>query len=236
MNAFNIEMFINAAVDKESSQYRILHALQNIRSQYASNCIYPALGNLIKLADELKEINKSAEQLKENLPRNAQKVDLDKKQILFALDEAQLDHWHNVEEVIDWALPLIGDAIEEGKTIYEFVDENLSLEIVGILPTYLAEGYCFIPDNEFDIVHLVKYEISIFTHADEKYRSLKTKVLESMPQQGLLRASAKLKSDLIAKYRDLPNPATYRINTSLDFSFHNTILPVAKRKLIQSIH
>jgi hypothetical protein len=34
------------------------------------------------------------------------------------------------------------------------------------------------------------------------------------------------------KYHDLPNPATYRCEVDIDFPYQDTVLPVAKRKLM----
>jgi hypothetical protein len=41
---------------------------------------------------------------------------------------------------------------------------------------------------------------------------------------------------LIAEHRELPNPATYLCQTELDFPFQETILPVAKRKLLRRLY
>jgi hypothetical protein len=44
-----------------------------------------------------------------------------------------------------------------------------------------------------------------------------------------------LKLGLINKFPDLPNPVLYKIETDIDFPFIETVLPVAKRKLIQQL-
>ena len=44
-----------------------------------------------------------------------------------------------------------------------------------------------------------------------------------------------LKIDLIKEFPELPNPATYSFNIEVDFPFNETILPIAKRKLIRRL-
>ena len=44
-----------------------------------------------------------------------------------------------------------------------------------------------------------------------------------------------IKQEIIKERTDLPNPATYHLDTELDFPFSETIMPVAKRKMISHI-
>ena len=45
-----------------------------------------------------------------------------------------------VARLLEWALPHVEDTLNEGKAVYEFVDEQLEVETVGIVPSYLKEG------------------------------------------------------------------------------------------------
>jgi hypothetical protein len=81
----------------------------------------------------------------------------------------------------------------------------------------------------------MKYEISIFTGAGEKYRSLKTSLVKSVADSIIRQPAQTLKMELVQEYPELPNPATYAISTDLDFPFQETILPVAKRRLLRHL-
>lgn len=236
MSRLDLGMFIHAAQDFEASQYRILAELKRIQSNFSHNRIYPDLAQLIELYTSLTTITQSSEGLREALPKRIQDIDIENKKIMYERLESNRDSFAMIEELIHWALPKIQRAIEEGKTMYEFVDENMAVEVVGILPAYLEEGYCFVPDNKEQKVHLIKYEVSIFTSAEERYRSLKTILVETISRQDIRDSMQSLKLDLIQRYRELPNPATYTVETELDFPFDETILPIAKRKLIQRLY
>jgi hypothetical protein len=45
----------------------------------------------------------------------------------------------------------------------------------------------------------------------------------------------RLKLDLIKKFSDLPNPATYLILSKMKFPFSETLMPVAKRLFVKHI-
>lgn len=57
-------------------------------------------------------------------------------------------------QLILWALPLIKKAINEGIDIYNFTDEHIIIEEVGILPIYKDEGYWFVSDPRASLLHL----------------------------------------------------------------------------------
>ena len=44
-----------------------------------------------------------------------------------------------------------------------------------------------------------------------------------------------VKVQLIKKFKDLPNPATYSLHSHLKVSYNHSILPIAKRWLLKEI-
>src|SRR5699024_4272439 len=122
------------------------------------------------------------------------------------------------------------------RTIYEYVNEELNLEEVGIVLDYTDEGYVFVPDNESSALLVCQYEVSIFESASDTYRSLRTTFLKAMTQDVAHQSPNANKLDLINENKQLPNPATYAFDTKLAFPFRETIFPVTKRKLMQQLH
>jgi hypothetical protein len=141
-----------------------------------------------------------------------------------------------IADLIVWAIPLLKRLIDEGTSIFRFVDERIEFEEVGILPMYREEGYWLIPDAEKSLVHLLRYEISLYPSTTDRFRTLKTRLLESLEQIYVTSSPVSLKHRLIEKYRDLPNPATYYCDTDLEFPYVETLLPVAKRKFMTQFY
>lgn len=234
MSELTLEMFIGAQRDYEATQFTILNGLRKIRQDFTQNKIYPPLSDLIELYHTLKKITQSSQGLKDELPKRIKEIDLKGKRIIY--EPLDLDGLAPIEDLIGWALPVIQKAIEEGQTIFNFVDENMKVQEVGILPSYIEEGYLLLPELRRGLLHVIRYEISIFSGADQQYRNLKTTSLSTMAIPGLDFSPGRVKLDLIEQHRELPNPATYFFSTDLDFPFNETILPVAKRKLLRQIY
>jgi hypothetical protein len=236
MSRLGLELFISAEQDFEVRQYQILNALATVRSDFSHNRIYPTLGELIDLYTTLSRISKSAGDIRHELPRRITGLDLKAQRIIYESLNLSPRDVEAVEELINWSLPHIQRTIEEGQTIFNFVDESLDLEEVGIVPSYTEEGYLMIPEPRRRLLHVLRYEVSIFTGSEQRYRNLKTISLQSIPLGLVEQSPMTIKRQLIEAHRDMPNPATYLFRTELDFPYTETILPVAKRKFMRRLY
>lgn len=236
MNKMTIDTFISAINDNELSQYYVLGSLQKYYQQLHKNRLYPALSDLFDLGKLLGEIVAQKSQLEKMFPQKGdnttitESVGLIKKESLL---ESDMD---KVFDFINWAYPKITEAISEGKAIYSFVKQNLKIEEIGILPLYKNEGYFIITNPKQNLFHIYRYEIP-FISVDKnsscamKVISIKTFNLSELRNKSL----SLLKVDLVKEFTDLPNPATYCFETDLDFPFEETILPIAKRRLLKKL-
>lgn len=233
MSEWTLDLFAGAVHDFERAQYRILGNLQRVRKDFSNNRIYPHLSDLVSIYGTLRTIADSTDTLKEAIPGSIADIDLEAGEVIYEKPEIGPDQMEAIEEIIHWALPLIQDTIDEGKTIFEFVEDHLHLEEVGIVPSYVQEGYLFVPDHESNEIHILQYSVSIFTSASERFRSLRTSHVKSVAQQPIQATPQSLKLSLMEERRDLPNPATYAFDFELNFPYEATVLPVAKRKLMR---
>lgn len=230
-----MDLFLSAARDAESARYRVMDALKGIRSEFSRSRIYPSLSNLIDMYGVLRKVSDGGKSFSDDLPRRIVGLDLVNNRLVSEPVELPHAELQAITNLIEWALPEIVTMIEQGRTIFNFVDESLSVEEVGIIPSYIEEGYLLIPEAGRGTLHVLRYEVSIFTDANERYRNLKTVAVQTLPLSSIRQSPARLKQDLIELYRDLPNPATYYFNTDIEFPFNETLLPVAKRKLLRQI-
>lgn len=233
--SLNLDFFTNVKTDFESSQYRVLADLKQVSEAFQKNKIYPHLSKLIELHRTLSDILANLRDLRDKFPKRIKKIDFVNRQIEHEVVFVAGSDLSKVEDLIEWALPHIKKRIEEGKAIYEFVDEKIKLEEVGIVPGYTDEGYFFVPDNEESKLLLYQYEVSVFKSSTDDYRTLKTAFLRAL-QQGLAQLSPNaIKLNLINENKKLPNPATFAFDTDLYFPFRETIFPVTKRKLLKQL-
>jgi hypothetical protein len=235
MNKLTLDTFITVGQDFEKNQYHVLHCLKAYYDEFSHNRLYPALSELIDLASALEGLLQETIHFQNRLPQQLKDVDVKNKRLVY---ESMKTESANIERIIDlivWALPHMKRTIEEGKSIYDFVDDNITIEEVGIVPTYREAGYCFIPENKASLLHVLRYEVSLFTSEHERFRTLKARVLQSIHQMLVRQSLESIKLVLIKEHHDLPNPATYACETDLEFPFAETILPVAKRKLMARV-
>jgi len=237
MEQISLEIFFDSETDWEMNQYRILAGLKKARTEFGQKKIYPSLATLIKLNRELNQIKDERMNLRKNFPKQIKGFDIKEQKVIYETSKNLKlnDKIENIFALIDWALPQINEAIDEGTVLFNFVEENMLLEQVGILPIYKEEGYFMITDNIALELQVHRYECSIFSSGDEKFRALKTEFVKAEKQGIVKRLPETIKQELIKERHDLPNPATYLLDTELDFPFMETIMPVAKRKMISHI-
>ena len=87
------------------------------------------------------------------------------------------------------------------------------------------------PEKETNVY---RYQVSIFEQSQEQLRSLNTTFIESVPRN-TANTYERIKLDLVKKFRDMPNPATYLILSRMKFPFTETLMPVAKRLFVKHI-
>ena len=233
--SLSLDLFTQVQSDFEMRQLKILAALKGISDDFQANRIYPHLSGLVELRNTLIDIKHRLEDLRNEFPKRIKNIDLVNKIIEHEVVFVDGSDLSKVEDLIEWSLPYLEAKIEEGKTIFEFVNDEIKVEEVGIVPSYIDEGYFFVPDNEEEKLLLFQYEISIFQSAKDRYRSLKTEFLKAVDQGRALLSPNSIKLELIRENKKLPNPATYAFQTELDFPFNETIFPVVKRKLMRQL-
>ncbi len=237
---FSTELFTNTlSEDAELNRYRILHSLQGVKREFHHSRVYPHLSDLIATHTNLVHILQAAQELKEFFPKSIAGVDPLTQQIKYSTDSYAISlssMSDQIFELIAWALPHIQSAIEEGKEIYEFVESALAVEIIGVLPTYMEAGYFAIPDNRNTTLHIVRFEVSLYETADERYRAIKTSMVQSLPLGIVVPSAHSIKLDMIEKFPDMPNPIFLNIETDIDFSYQHTVYPIAKRKIMRVLY
>jgi hypothetical protein len=232
MPSLTVEHFLTAGPDMERAQYHILGGLDTIKKDFARTAIYPHLSELIALHGSLQKIQTQLSEIRDALPKEIDSIDLQAREVVHKDVPPDLGPVGSLNELITWALPLLRQTIEEGRTIFEFVDASLHIEQVGILPSYTAEGYFMVPDGEANELCVLRYTMSIVTRADERYRGLKTSLVKRLPDRKAV-PPQHIKLDLTRERPDLPNPATYYLGTDINFPFEATVMPIAKRKLMR---
>ena len=229
-----IDSFISNETDVELNQYKILSLLKEYRSEFNRNKLYPALAELVYLSSQLEEILDKKSNLSLPLPKGI-KNGISEKNVIIELIDQSTEHRDYLYDLIEWALPVIKNLIDEAYVLYNFVEDNMGIEQVGIPPLYKDEGYLFVPDNCLSLLQIYRFECSIYSPGNKPYHSLKTRFVQTSKSLNFSGSADFVKIELVKKYKDPPNIATYLCYINLDFPYTETIFPIAKRKLLNYI-
>lgn len=234
MAHLTLATYIKGIGDVEAGRYRILAGLQAAHADFSRNRLFPPLADLVSLYRQLEAFLSGTDLLRDPTSRVVG-LDAASKTLLYGTGTMSSDELANLEELVRWSMPLIVERIEEGKTIHEFVEKHARLDEVGIVPAYVDEGYLLVPDLGQDAIHVMRYEMTIFSNAEERFRNLKTEHIRTIRFSAFDGDPWSIKQDLLRSFDDLPNPATFAMVTSMSFPYDETLLPIAKRALLQRI-
>ena len=227
--------FDEGYIDFELKKYTLLAYLQEINQQFNENKLYPQLADLIFHYNNLVAFRENKKHLQEHFPKKLSGIQIEKLQTLYEQMIADDDLMIELEGIIHYSAGEMKTTISNGAEIYEFVEENLTINPIGLVPLDVQEGYFFLSTGKTKATRIYQYRLSIFEKHDEKYRSMKTMYVD-LSQRSLANTYEHIKYQLIkSKKMDLVNPAVYSIETGLDLPVEETLLPIAKRSLVKFI-
>lgn len=234
MKTLSETWFADGYIDFELKKYTLLAYLQEVNKHFGENKLYPQLADIIFHYNNLIAFRENKKYLQEQFPKKLSMIQMEKLQMLYEQmisdDELMLE----LEEIIQFAAGKIKNTISNGTEIYEFVETQLNIFPVGLVPLETSEGYFFLSEGTSRTTWVYQYSLSIFQKQDEKYRSMKTEFVDNW-QRTITNSYENIKAELIRRKRDFPNPAVYCIETELKFPLDETLLPIAKRSLVRYI-
>lgn len=221
-------------IDFEYKKYLLLAYLQQVKDNFQSNKLYPPLSELVTHYNNLLSIRDSREQMEAHFPKSLSSIDLEKFKLSYRKVVEDDELMEEVGRVVHYAIPKIKHLLKEGRGIYEFMEEQLELDEIGIRPIYDKEGYLMLRNPNQNDLLVYQFQVSLLQHADENYRMVKT-TFSSKESKSLARTVEQIKLDLCKRFKELPNPATFLISSKLHLPLRESFLPIAKRMLIRNI-
>jgi hypothetical protein len=221
-------------IDFEYKKYMLLAYLQEVEKQFKEVKLYPPLADLIKHYSNLDTLHQQKNSLKTAFPKTVNKADFQKLKLEYQQNHVDDESMKILDEIIEFAMPKIKSQIEEGRCIYDFLEENLKIETIGLSPLYQKEGYAFLTLEKSNDVYIYRYKINFFQNSVDKFRGIALQFVRRMTKT-LVDTFENIKLDLAKMYRDLPNPATFRIHSPSQIPIEESFLPITKRMLLQYV-
>ncbi len=204
--------------DPERSRYLLLNKFKFCQKELNETRLYPTYQMLINLYSQLTDIMTNHNRIfnKEYTDAITEQESEEKHMLINNDIEKSFEFMH-------WSLAHLNRLLENGKAIYDFVDESITIESIGIYSKYNTDGYFILPDNRERVLRILKYSRNL-------YKILKTKEVANRRMTLITIPNTVLKNYMISD--DIINQIIYMLDTELNFSYSHTILPVAKRKFL----
>lgn len=231
MDRFQFDTLFSSDTDLEINQYKILGGIKLYRNEFRLKKIYPALDDLLKLNTLLENLVKKKNVLSGSYDEEYDSLNLSNEELNFETIGKRASDQQFFVDLVQWSLPYIKEVIEEGIVLYDFVEKNIRVKQLGILPLGKDEGFYLIPDNINQKMRVYRFKCSLFSSNKTLNRSINTRLLEEA-DKSFFDSPELIKNYLSNTYKDFPSHASFVCETDLDFPFNETLFPVAKRKLI----
>lgn len=234
MKTLSETWFAEGYIDFELKKYTLLAYLQQINTGFRENKLYPQLADIIFHYNNMVAFKDNKKLLQDQFPKRLTGIQLEKLSLLYMQVIEDDELMKELEDIIHYASGKMKKTISDGTEIYEFVEEKMIILPVGLVPLDNTEGYFFLNNGNQQDTLVYQYRLTIFEKHDEKYRGIKTVYIDRW-YRSISSSYEQIKSELIRKKIDLPNPAVYAMETSLRFPVEETLLPIAKRFLVKFI-
>lgn len=234
MKTLSETWFVDGYIDFELKKYKLLDYLQAVNHYFDESKLYPQLADVIFHYNNLIAFRENKQYLQQQFPKRLSEVDMNKLQIIYEKMVGDDELMQELEDIIHYALEKMRKTIQEGKDIYDFVEEDMKIIPVGIIPLTRNEGYMLVNNGDIKETRVYEFHITLFEKQNEKYRALRTIFISSWIRN-FANTHESIKYDLIRHRNQLPNPAVYSIISNKTFPLEETLLPVARRSLVKYI-
>ncbi len=224
---------IGPNTDLESTRYRILARLRSIRSEFRRNVLYPHYIVVNEAYKDLCRLAKSLDEISRSNSYDLEGVDLHSLALIRQMPQfSNIDH-DLFSDLVLWTSGEVKSVLDEGYSLCEFVDENMDMESVGIVPNRINEGYWFVRSTADRLYRVFRYSVGRVTLVGEdKMFSMCTGPVADFPAH---RVPVGIKMELIERFPELPVPAVFVFNPKLELPIDSTVIPSAKRMLLRYV-
>ncbi len=234
MDSLSSNWFIEGKVDFEQKKYVILNYLQKINHHFHAHKLYPDLNDLIFHYNNLAKIKENKTLIQNSFPQILSEADLKAVKLTYEKIIKDDSLMQEIEQIISFALESMDPALREGKEIFEFIERQMNIESIGVIPLYPYRGYMLLRNGSQMEIHVYEYQMEFFKSKNETHRGLTTNYLKTYKNH-FMHSPEAIRKELIFTRVELVNPAVFHVESEISFPLDQTLLPLAKRSLIKKI-
>lgn len=220
-------------MDFEYKKYIVLAYLQSVQAHFNEQKLYPDFAELISHYKNMILLKNNTVNLENKFKKNLTGIDFKtmKLQYSSAFDDETIQE---LKQIIEFCEPLFESELGKGKTIFDFAEQHIYSDHIGILPIYKTEGYFILQPYESKQVSVYTYTFSKINLLQQEVYGLNSSYYSSYTLS-LAKPVDKLKLDIIDSNPQFPNPAVYLFKAKAELPTNETFLPIAKRLLYKQL-
>lgn len=234
MAILNTNWLTEKYIDFEYKKYILLAFLQDVDKDFEVQRLYPSLRELVTHYRQLVSLKEKKEEMFKNFPQSAEGIDAENMRIIYQQMVEDTEIMKQLESIVDFSIPRFQKYLSEGRKIYEAIESQLNIFPVGVVPLRAKEGYIFIRDGKNADTTVYEYDIALFEESEAKYRGIHTQFVKTR-EMDMGVSYQYIKLELLKEKQEMPNPATYAIESNWSVPLEETLLPIAKRFLLKYV-
>ncbi|HEY4798245.1 MAG TPA: hypothetical protein VII99_04125, partial [Bacteroidia bacterium] len=182
MAELNKNWLTEKLIDFEYKKYLLLAYLQEVRKNFDSARLYPWFAELIEHYKNALMVRDNKQNLQQNFPRRVSGIDSESGKLTYEslLNDDEL--MREIENIVEYAIPKFETRVEEGKGIYDSIEERLFIQPVGLIPLNPENGYMFLKSGNKSGTNVYEYQIALFESVSKKYKAIHTHFVKSFTQ------------------------------------------------------
>lgn len=221
-------------LDFEYKKYQLLAYLKHVNEHFQEKKLFPELSDLQLHYQESLALQQQQSQWSDRIRRKLVGIDREKWQLKYTSEFEALQPLEEVDEILSYAIPRLEHTLSTGKTLFQHVTQALSIAPIGIMPLFRKEGYLFVYENINRELRIYQYKVQLFESTAPPSRRIETQLIDSR-NKSYTTTFESIKMELVRKNRDLPNPASYLVESTLGYPMDETLLPIARQKVAQAV-
>ena len=218
--------------DPEYKSYQLLAYLKEVFNSFDLRKLYPHLADLVDHHRNLTALKDGTTGLESLFPKEISGIDPSDLSLEYHHKVQRENIMEDVLAIVDQSLPLIEKHLKAGTRLYEAIEQELHISVVGVLPMHMEEGYILVNNGNEPKTRVFNYNITVIEHFKEKFRGIRTGLVGTYKRSPSNSLEA-IKLDLVRSNPSLPNPVTLAVDTEATYPISETLMPIVKRSVVR---
>ena len=234
MKKLQPDWFTQNWLDAEYQKYVLMAYLQAVQQNFTADKLCPDLPDLRSHYADGVRFSRSKGTLNAAFPKRVSRITGPPPQIEYKPEVTDPAFMTEMDAIMDFALPRFQEMLAEGQQRWADIAGSLTLAPVGLMPLNPEEGYLLLYVTNRSEAQVYQFSLTLYSDQEPGGRIVQLRYVEAV-RTSLVNTFENIKLDLIRRHRQLPNPATYRLETTRTYPVQETLLPIARQLLAQAV-